>query len=262
MKTSRSLLFAALAFVAASLHAAPTECPQHFAGGEAPEFSNEKLAARAVPLCFAGNGSLHSGMTKTPFWSAYRLTAAKIEAGKDMSRDDSFHAEPRLPKSDRAELKDYARSGYDKGHLYPNKSTSTREEQYDSFSLANIAPQVPKHNRGIWSAIEAATRSLATRRGELYVITGVLFEGENLLTIGNDVYVPTYFYKAIYDPVKAETGTYLSPNTEDGTYEIISIAELEQRAGINLFPTMPDSVKQATMTLPKPRMHKARQRKE
>lgn len=259
MKTIRSFFFIVLAVLTIAVRAAPTECPQHFAGGETPEFTSEKLSARTVLLCFEGNGIVHSGITKTPFWSAYHLTAAKIEAGKDMSRDDSFHAEPRLLKSDRAELKDYSRSGYDKGHLYPNKSTSTREEQYGSFSLANIAPQVPKHNRGIWSAIEAATRSLATRRGELYVITGVLFEGEELLTIGNGVYVPTYFYKAIYDPIRGEAGAYLSPNTDGGTYEIVSIAELEKRAGINLFPAMSESVKQTTMNLPKPRMRKARQ---
>lgn len=258
LKSIRSIVLLALAILAAHVSAAPTECPQHFAGGEAPELASEKFKPRTVVLCFEGHGSMHSGLTRTPFWSAYHLTAAGIEAGSQISRDDSFHAEPRLPRADRAELKDYSRSGFDKGHLYPNRSAGTRAEQYSSFSLSNIAPQVPKHNRGLWSAIEAATRKLATERGELYVITGVMFEGEELLTIGSGVYVPTHFYKAIYDPAWQQGAAYLSPNAEDPGYEIISIADLEARAGFNLFPGIPQEAKTSVMRLPRPRIRKAR----
>ena len=60
-------------------------------------------------------------------------------AGK-LSRKDSFQAEDALPESDRAELSDYERSGYDRGHMAPNANFVTRKAQAETFSLANMVP--------------------------------------------------------------------------------------------------------------------------
>jgi len=55
---------------------------------------------------------------------------------------DSFHPESRLPAADRAELADYARSGFDHRHLSRNGDMADRAPQGESFSLANIAERV------------------------------------------------------------------------------------------------------------------------
>lgn len=79
---------------------------------------------------------MHSGISKTPLWSAEYLTASAIDA--DVPRKDKFHEETLLPQSERAELKDYAKSGYDRGHMAPSADMPTESAQADSFSLANI----------------------------------------------------------------------------------------------------------------------------
>lgn len=239
--------------LALGVQAEPAKCPQHFADGQTPEFVRRNLATKATGLCMSGHATMHSGITKTPFWSAYKLTAARVAAGKHLPREDNFHPEPKLPPGERAELSDYRRSGYDRGHVFPNKSAGSKEEQFDSFSLSNIVPQARKHNQELWAGIEIATRTLATQRGTLYVITGVLFEG-NLKSIGSGVLVPTHMYKAIYDPVRKQAAAYLSPNSDEQVYEVVSIGALEKRAGFNLFPAMPESVKAAPMKLPPPQM--------
>lgn len=111
------LTFFAAVSLAAGLSApawAATQCPEHFAGGVAPTVTNPKLQARTQEVCFEAFAVLHSGISRTPLYSAEHLLRANVEAAANLSRKDSFHPEPSLPAKDRAELKDYARSGYDR----------------------------------------------------------------------------------------------------------------------------------------------------
>jgi endonuclease G len=242
-----------MALFASPVAYANTEtCPQHFAGGEAPAFINDKLAARTIALCFEAFAIMHSGLSRTPLWAAELITPESIAAARRVKRKNRFHAEPRLPASDRAELRDYARSGFDRGHMIAAANMPTKKAQYESFSLANIVPQHPDNNQGVWSGLEEATRALALRRGALYVITGPLFEGKTLQRLNSRVLVPTHVFKAIYDPARNAAAAYISENREGAGYHTISIEALENRLGINLFPAMPQQVKRAKMPLPKP----------
>jgi endonuclease G, mitochondrial len=53
-------------------------CPEHFAGGVAPTITNPKLQARTQEVCFEAFAVLHSGISRTPLYSAERLTRLKI----------------------------------------------------------------------------------------------------------------------------------------------------------------------------------------
>ncbi|WP_162825894.1 DNA/RNA non-specific endonuclease, partial [Escherichia coli] len=79
--------------------------------------TNPKLAAQTRELCNPGYAVLHSGITRTPLWSAEHLTQPRIRASINLSREDSFRSDDRLPMAERAELDDYARSGWDRGHM-------------------------------------------------------------------------------------------------------------------------------------------------
>jgi endonuclease G len=118
------------------------------------------------------------------------------------------------------------------------------------FSLANIVPQDPNNNQNLWVGIEESTRALARLRGELYVITGPLFEGASIQRINGRVLVPTHIFKAIYDPVKQQAAAYIAPNAPGSEYQTVSIAELEKRANINLFPNMAAKLKETRANLP------------
>ena len=124
----------------------PQTCNDHFVAGEPPRITNPRLGKETEALCFNVFSVLHSGVTRTPLWSAEHLQAQNIEAAQELSRENSFHPEPRLPSDQRAELSDYARSGYDRGHMAPNGDMPDRDSQRDSFSLANIVPQDGENN--------------------------------------------------------------------------------------------------------------------
>jgi len=247
VKTIYSFLL--LASVSASVSA--TNCPQHFAAGLAPMIVNQKMAAATQELCYEGYGAMHSGVTRTPLWSAEHLTRANLEVAQSLSREDSFHPDPNLLINGRAELKDYSRSGYDRGHMSPNSDFSTRTAQYESFSLGNIVPQDANNNRQIWSGVERSTRRLAKAQGELYVITGPAFLGNSLNRVGN-VLVPTHLYKVVYSPMLNQAAAYFVANTATSNYSVISISMLEAKIGINLLPGVSQSVKNTAMQLPAP----------
>lgn len=226
-----------------------TDCPSHYAAGQAPRILNDKLARQTQELCFQAFAVMHSGITRTPLWSAEHLTGNTIIAARTLSRENSFHPEPALLINDRAELKDYARSGFDRGHMSPNGDMANRTSQYESFSLANMVPQNPQNNRHIWAEIESAVRRLAVKEGELYVITGPAFLGQDLQKVGN-VLVPTYIYKVVYSPKRQQAAAYFIKNADTSHYQTLSLSQLENTLRIDLLPGVPKRVKDVAMTLP------------
>jgi len=230
--------------------ASQTDCPEHFADGQAPDLINQKLSAKTQEVCYSGYALKHSGVTRTPLYSAEHLTRERLMEGKGLKRKNQFHPDENIPASDRAELHHYAHSGYDRGHVAPSGDMFDMQSQHESFSLANMVPQVPENNRGPWERIESAVRKLTMNEGGLFVVTGPIFQGENLQRIGGAVMIPTRMFKAICNPRKQEAGAYLIDNTADGQTQNVSIAELEQLTGINLFPSVNEAVKSRGMDLP------------
>ena len=248
----RFSLAVVLTLAPAFASAAETACPQHFVGRAAPDLANAKLAPQTRELCYSEFALLHSGVTRTPLWSAEHLTRAQIDTARALDREGTFHPDPNLPRRERTELTDYARSGFDRGHVAPSGDMPNRQAQQESFSLANIIPQNPDNNRDLWSDIEAAVRTLARREGEVYVVTGPIFQGEDLQQLNERVLVPTHVFKAIYVPRRQQAGAYVTPNAPGDVWEAVSIAALEQLTGIDVFPALSAEVKATVMALPDP----------
>ena len=227
-----------------------TQCSQSFYGGVYPEFTNNKLDKKTQALCMDGFAVMYSGVSRTPLWSAEHLDRRRLQQAKTIDREDSFHEESRLPKSMRASLSDYSGSGYDRGHLAPNADMATRSQQYDSFSLANIAPQSPRNNRYIWRNIESATRYLTQQYGEVYTITGVAFTGKKTKQLAERVLVPSHFFKAVYIPATNQAGVYYAPNDESERIEVISLDELTAKVGIDVLPVLDRQTKAQAFALP------------
>jgi endonuclease G len=239
---------------------ASTQCPTYFAAGVAPTITNTKLKQRTQEVCFEAYAVLHSGISRTPLYSAEHLTRDKLEAAKTLSRKDSFHPEATLPARDRAELSDYSRSGYDRGHMAPNADFATRSAQAESFSLANMVPQVHANNAGIWAGIEGAARQLAINEGEVYVLSGPAFIGSDIQRVGN-VLVPTHIWKVLYSPKQQRAGAYVVTNDDTREYSAVTVSDLEKMIGVSLLPGLSQKVRDSGMDLPKPSSQRGKKKK-
>jgi endonuclease G len=250
-KTPVLLLALSLLLAAGPAAGATTACPEHFQGGQAPEVLNPRLLAGTRALCYRAFAVLHSATTRTALYSAEHLTRDGIAAARGLPRDSEFHAEPALPPEERAELQDYARSGFDRGHMAPSGDMPDDEAQQESFSLANMVPQAPKLNRGTWADIEGAVRKLAERQGEIYVVTGPIFRGAELQRVG-DVIVPTQVFKAVLDPRRGLAAAYVAKNVDSSPWAVVSMAQLADLTGLNVFPALPAAARTTLLRLPRP----------
>lgn len=226
---------------ACSIETAPpagVACADHHPFGTPPALASTKLAAGTRPLCFGAFAVMHSGVTRSPLWVAEHLTAKSVEAARRLdTRDNRFHPEERLSESERAELADYRGSGYDRGHMAPSGDMGRPEDDYESFSLANIVPQDAPLNRGGWADMEEYVRDLAAKLGEAYVVTGPAYLGGSVRRLNGRVLVPTHVWKAAHVPGQG-AGAWVASNDDRAEWEVVSVAELTRRTGVDPFPKL------------------------
>jgi len=73
-----------------------------------------------------------------------------------------------------------------------------------------------------------------------------------LQQLNERVLVPTHVFKAIYVPKRQQAGAYVAPNAPGDAWKAVSIAELEQLTGLDVFPALSAEVKATAMALPDP----------
>lgn len=238
----KKLLVSLLLAVAGHAVAAPA-CGQFVPDAQFPVLTNAKLAPKTHLLCYADFAVLHSGLTHGPLWSAEHLTRAHLGEAREQVRTNKFFEDPALPPGEGATLADYKRSGFDRGHMSPAGDRWNGEAMAQSFTLANVVPQDRENNQHLWAHIESAVRKLAVRYGEAYVVTGPLFAGQTLRTIGaSRVFVPTQLYKVVYVPAASEAFAVVVDNVATDRYDVKTVHELEAISGIR-FPGIPETLK-------------------
>ena len=190
-------------------------------------------------LCYDAFAILHSGRSKTPAFVAERLTREQLLDADDEVRTDRFFTDARLPEAERAQLEDYAGSGYDRGHMAPAADMPTAEAMAQSFSLANMVPQAPINNRITWAGFERATRDHVLREGgPVYVFSGPVHAAAAPTTIGpGRVWVPTHLFKLVYDAKANRAWVHWIENTNEAQAgQSISYGELVARTGMEFLP--------------------------
>lgn len=232
---------------------AGTSCPAQYLNGTPPAVVSPLQDAGAVEVCYPEFADYVAARTRTPLYAAEHLTEEQVEAARGVSRKGiQFHSDTHLPYSMQAQLSDYSRSGYDRGHL-ANWADSADP---DSFTLANIVPQDPNDNRQLWEGIEETTRAIAENEGEVYVVSGPIYRTTPLTSLknGGRVAVPDYLYKAIYVPATGQAGVYIVRNAAGFIWRGFSLEDLRRFSGVNAFPALPMSVRTSTPHLPMPNM--------
>jgi endonuclease G len=171
-------------------------------------------------------------------WVAYILTKKETEGLEE--RGNKFIEDP-FVHSGSASNEDYAKSGYDRGHLAPAADMKWSEEvMKESFYFSNMSPQVPSFNRGVWKKLEEKVRDWAVVYDSILVVTGPILNSNQKKIGPNEVCVPDSYYKVIFDFKKEHSKAigFILPNeasSEPLVYFARTIDEVEKATGIDFF---------------------------
>ena len=224
-----------------------SECASMVRDIGAPEYKGNP--PQHMILCRIGYVLSHNTERRTPDWVVELLTPDRfIGPGDRKQEGDPFAPDPDLAVGDRAELKDYRKSGFDRGHMAPAASMKFDiEAMRQSFYLSNMAPQVGRGlNQHIWADLESLVRDWTCDRGRLVVITGPIYDDGPSRTIGEGaVAVPSAFYKIAYDSKAKRALAFILPNAAVKTKGkpalrslrafVATVGEIEERSGLDLF---------------------------
>ncbi|KAK1598616.1 DNA/RNA non-specific endonuclease [Colletotrichum navitas] len=156
--------------------------------------------------------SSYDRRTRNPHWVIEHITPASLAQRSGDRKNSAFVEDTSIPEKFQAKLKDYFRSGYDRGHQVPAADCKwSQKAMDDTFYLSNMCPQVGDgFNRDYWAHFEDFCRRLTTRYPSVRIVTGPLYlpkrdpvDGKwytKYEVIGNppNVAVPTHFYKVIF----------------------------------------------------------------
>jgi endonuclease G, mitochondrial len=210
-----------------------------FAQLEIPKYEADDTIIRHLGYTLSYNSKY-----KQANWVAYLLT--KDETVKRFQRGEYFAPDPLIPGANLAV--DYAKSGYDRGHLAPAADMGySMETMVQSFYYSNISPQVPRFNRGIWKKLEMQVRNWALTYDSLYIVTGPIFS-DSMKVIGpHRVAVPKAYYKVLLQKRNGEWFGigFVLPNASlkgDIMQYATSIDKVEEMTGIDFFWRLEDKV--------------------
>jgi endonuclease G len=173
---------------------------------------------------------------RIPAWVAY--TVDHHSAVGCEPRNSRFSPDLSVPAEQRAEPRDYARSGYDMGHMAPAAAMAWAPDvQDESFIMTNVAPQTPNLNRGAWRLLETMVRAWSLEGRRLIIYTGGIWSRSSA-RIGRGVTVPDQFFKVVVDVDSGEHLGFVMPNsgrvTTDLRHHQVSVAEIQRRSGLEL----------------------------
>jgi endonuclease G len=197
---------------------------------------------QGTAICRAAYVTLNDTVAKLPVWVSYTLYPDN--ALGCVPRSNAFAPDQSLPKGSRAELADYAKSGYDIGHVAPNGDMGwSQQTELESFLLTNMMPQVAGLNRGIWKLLETNIRGWVTQMGHPFVIyTGPIYDASDKTIGSSQVVVPHAFYKIVIDTTTNQIAGFYFQHVggqgTDLTAVRAPVAKIEELAGVKFaYPT-------------------------
>ena len=171
----------------------------------------------------------------------------------------------------RVSTNDYKWTGYDRGHMAPNKAIARcygDDAQQQTFLMSNVCPQLHPLNDSPWGDLEDSVRDYANAHEAIWVVTGPIFDdmnGNQYLQKDADhadqaqkpVEIPERFYKIIVDEVGESLRMLAFIIPQDATYGsplaslLVSVDEVENETGLDFFWRLEDTLEESLeSTLP------------
>ncbi|MBI4902707.1 MAG: DNA/RNA non-specific endonuclease [Acidobacteria bacterium] len=180
----------------------------------------------------------HDGERKVAAWTAHELRREMLAVAS--AARQHFRRDPALVSA--SSDADYRNSGFHRSHLVPAADVAwSAEGLRESYLLSNAVPQVAQLNLSGWRRIENDIRKLTEQNDAVQVMTGTLFDCDNVRRIGaGGVAVPCATFKVVLAMRGGRRTAYavILKNEAGGVRETVSVREVERRSGLDFFGTL------------------------
>ena len=188
-------------------------------------------------------------------WVQYRLTGKQVLSAEKVARTNDFRPDPQLPATI-SDMRDYSKSGYDKGHLAPAEDMRySAKTESESFYMSNMSPQSQSFNRGIWKRLERQVRRFAYEEGSVVVVTGPIFPASGGRKLG-EMSVASKFYKVVYsEGTRPKMIGFIVPHDamgDDIKRFVCTVGKVEEETGLKFFTKLPRDVQRDLKTRSSP----------
>jgi DNA/RNA endonuclease G (NUC1) len=184
-----------------------------------PVFNDKTVQSRLQWLCESSYVSAFDPGTQNTLWSEEELKAGNIVA----HRANDYELNPKINELNQVHFEDYDSSGFIIGQILDATDDNNNPSR---FYLTNTFGEVAS-NLSIWKEINNTAQAYAKDRGEVIIISGVIYMNGHAEFMGTGSFVdkgkivdhrliavPTHLYKIIIDPHNGETLAFLMPNTQ------------------------------------------------
>ena len=190
---------------------------------------------------------------KVAIWVAYPLCKLYTDSYNDKNNrhEEYFLQDPLLGGTSPMPGSGYAGS-YDRGHQIPSADRQCSElANGQTYYGTNMTAQSNPLNGGPWAQLEKYVRDFANSSSDTtYVVTGCYVKDSNEWetdTYGMNIKVPTAYYKAVLVLKNGNWtgGAYWTPHvgySSSYTGWAISIDELENKIGVDLYVNLPEMI--------------------
>ena len=205
---------------------------------------------------FAASINPQTGLAE---WVAYRVIADAVGVASLLPRwwqadelleltpqpDTVTDNGPRLlqPDLSNAQDRDYRVNEFslnleDRGRLTPMTSFANTPYWSELNNLSNMAPIPTSLRVGSWARLEQAVNELAAEIGNLYVISGPLYESGAIQTQPDGTILPSAYFKLISSENRyaAFVFDHDIPQQANFCEQLDSLQWIEQSTGLTLFP--------------------------
>lgn len=185
--------------------------------------------------------------------------AKQMGLGHALDKEYRGAIDPRYPVDPALTPKaaSYTKAAIQIGHIVPNNAMKCtgdelegRTAQLQSFSLANVVPQMNAHNAPTWEALEDDVIDWTARFGRVWVICGPIYSSRPPFMMrgrvhGEDRGVPSpdamFCVVAVMDSGRLRTAAFIVPhvpqNLKYSDYSK-SVDDVEQATGLNFLPEL------------------------
>lgn len=200
------------------------------------------------PLTNIGYVAGYDEKRKEPAWVCYALFSAKPQQALKRS---TLEFEPDRRTRSRVESGMYSRTGYDRGHMAPNRAIALcygQDAQRQTFLMSNIIPQLHTLNAGLWEHLEAReVQNYAPYLAAVWVVTGPVL-GPKPHRLKSGIAIPVACYKILVDEYKGQPRMLAfimpqtAPETDSLSKYLTSVDQVAKETGVDFFADLPDDL--------------------